>query len=211
MPQILKEAAGTAPMPASDTPGRKAIRVRSVSLLEENKSYQAESERYFVQGHLRNLMYANTFVDSNSRQAILAELQQLKQLDQRHLAAMQLFPEMFKQNLTAAGASAENVAAFERGMQEGLRGGALDLDLKWIDAVSELYLYADQNQSHMTSSRYAQVQFDSDELRAQFVYLSDKVKETGQQRDNAMSEFENRQKQNRQRIGLTSQDVGRNQ
>jgi len=42
------------------------------------------------------------------------------------------------------------------------------------------------------------------------VYLSDKVKETGQQRDNAMSEFENRQQQNRQRIGLTSQDVGRN-
>jgi hypothetical protein len=217
MPQILKEAAGTAPVPASDTPGRKAIRDSFKSLLEENKSYQAEAERYFLRGHLNDLMYPNSFVNSGQRQEILAELQELKALDQRHLTAIQQFPEVFKANLTAAGASAGNVAAFDRGMRKEISGGALDevshamdLDMKWIDATLELYQYADQNQSHI-STRYTQVQFDSDELRAHFVYLSGKAGELGDERDKATAAFEGRQKLNRRRIGLTSQDYGQKQ
>lgn len=218
MPQIVKEAAGTAPIPDPDTPGRKALRDSFKYLLEENKKYQIEADRYFIRGHLNGLLYANSFVRAGEPQEIIAELRQLKELDEQHFTALQNFPDVFKANLKAAGASAGDVDAFERAMQKEISGGAFDevsqameLDKKWIEAAIELYQYVSDNQSHISVRGAAQLEFDSDEVRSQFVYLSEKVEALGGQRDKATAAFNSYQQRNRRRRGLTSQDVGQTQ
>lgn len=215
MPQIMNEAAGTARIPDPDTPGRKALRDSFKYLLDENKSYQIEADRHFLSGHLNGLLYPISFVRAGEPQEIIAELQQLKALDQQHLTAIQRFPDVFKANLTAAGASVADANAFERGMRNEISGGALDevsramdLDMKWIDAAIELYQYANENQSNISGRCAARLEFTSDDVRAHFVYLSDKVDELGDQRDEATAAFNSRQRRNRHRMGLSSQDSG---
>lgn len=212
MPQILREAAGTAPIPQNDTPGRKALRDSFKQFLDENKSYQAEVDKHFTTGHLNGLLGANSLLSGDSQQ-IVSELQELKDLDQKHLTALQNFPEIFKTNLSAAGASKAEVEAFERGMRKGMSGGlegvekSLELEMKWLDASVELYQYAGENQSHM-HARGAQLEFDDESVRQHFVELSQKVDDLGTQKDQAQAAFNNVQQQNRQKMGITAQDVG---
>ena len=215
MPQIMKEAASTVPIPDPDTPGRKAIRDSFKYLLDENKSYQIEADRHFLSGHLNGLLYASSFVRAGEPQEIMAELQQLKALDQQHLTAIQRFPDVCKANLAAAGASGGDLDAFEVAMRKEMSGGALDevsramdLDMKWIDAAIDLYQYANENQSQISGRGAARLEFTSDDVRAHFVSLSDKVDELGDQRDEATAAFNSRQKRNRHRMGLSSQDSG---
>ena len=214
MPQILKEAAGTAPIPQNDTAGRKALRDSFKQFLDENKSYQAEVDKHLGSPHLNGLLSANSLLSSDSPQ-IVSELQELKDLDQRHLTNIQHFPDIFKTNLTAAGATTAEVEAFEQGVRKGMSGGfdavtkSLDLEMKWIDAMVELYQYSGENQSHMRA-RGASLEFDDETVRQHFVELSQKVDALGAQKDQAQASFTNAQERSRQQMGITAQDIGQN-
>lgn len=213
LPQILKEAAGTAPIPADDNSGRKALRDSFKYLVDENKAYQIATNRLFNYGHLNGLLFPSTFTRPDVPQQMIKELQELRSVDQKHLEAIQKFPDVCKEKLEDAGASSAQVRAFEQAMRKEMAGGldqvtqAMELDMKWIDATVELYQYAVDNVSHLSLRGATQLEFDNDEIRAQFMYLSDKVDELGEQRDTATANYQDLQQRNRRKLGITEADV----
>lgn len=213
LPHILKEAAGTAPIPANDTSGRKALRDSFKYLVDENKAYQIATNRLFTYGHLNGLLFPSTFTRPDGPQQIVKELQELKVVDEKHLKAIQRFPDVCREKLEDAGASKTEVEAFEQAMRKEMAGGldqvtqAMELEMKWIDATVELYQYAADNSSHLSLRGATQLEFDNDDVRSQFMYLSQKVDELGEQRDTATANYQDLQRRNRQRLGVTEQDA----
>jgi len=213
LPQILKEAAGTSAIPANDDSGRKALRDSFKYLVDENKSYEIATNRLFNYGHLNGLLFPSTFTRPDVPQQTIKELQELKAVDQKHLDAIRKFPDVCKEKLEGAGASAAQVQAFEQAMRKEMAGGldqvtqAMELDMQWIDATIELYQYAVDNASHLNLRGATQLEFDNDDIRSQFMYLSQKVDELGQQRDTATTNYQDLQRRNRQKLGISEQDV----
>jgi len=212
MPQILREAEGTAPIPDADPRGRRALRESFRFLVDENKKYQADADRHFMYGRLNSLMYPSSFTSAGTPQQIISELQELKELDQRHLRALQNFPEIFRKNLSSAGASAGDVSVFESAMRKQLSGGALDegshaieLDMNWIDAAIELYQYASENQGHISGRGAYGLSFDSEDVRLRFQEISQKAEQLGRERDQAATAFTDRQARNRSQMRLWPQ------
>lgn len=213
MAMIMKEAAGTAPIGVRDTPIRKAIRDSFKYLLDENRSYEEQVDRRFKTKFMANLLHPYSFAVDSYRQGAMTELRSLKDLDQQHLAAVERFPEVAKSNLIGAGVSEANANAFAAGSKTG--GGmhdfsrATDLELQWIDSLIDLYQFAEDNRTHIGMQTTAELTFDDENVRSQFVTLAKKADDLADQSAKAAALFEGGQQRRTQRMSFTARDVGR--
>jgi hypothetical protein len=214
MATIMKEAAGTAPISDRDTAIRKAIRESFKYLLEENRSYESEVNQRFRTKYMANLLHPYSFAVDAYRQGAMTELRSLKDLDQAHMAAVQRFPDVAQSNLIAAGVSGADAKAFAAGTRGGDGGGidgfshATDLELKWIDSLLELYQFAEDNRTHIGMHTTAELTFDDENVRAQFMALANKVDDLSEQSTKAAAVLEGRQQRHSQRMSFTTRDSG---
>jgi hypothetical protein len=209
MVTVMKEAAGTSPIPSVDPPIRKAIRDSFKYILDENKSYTDEADRRFATRYLRNLLHPYSFAAAPYRQGAITELQALKELDQQHLAAVQRFPEVAKANMLSAGISEADAEGFAGGIRKGMGdefARATDLELKWLDAVLQLYQFTEENSSHIGTPSTSELMFDDDSVRSQFNEMAAKVDALGDQSAKAAAAFDTTQRR-RQRMRLSSRNT----
>lgn len=217
MVTIMKEAAGTAPIPDGDKPIRRAIRDSFKYLLDENKSYEDEVNRRFRSKYMANLLHPYSFAVDTYRQGAMTELRSLKELDQQHMAAVQRFPEVAQSNLIGAGVSEADANAFASGTRKGEGGGiddfsrATDLELKWIDALLELYQFAEDNRTRIGMHTTAELTFDDENVRSQFMALANKADDLADQSAKVAAVFESGQQRRRQRMSFTTPDAGQPQ
>lgn len=214
MATIMNEAAGSAPIPDRDTPTRKAIRDSFKYLLDENKSYEDEVNQRFRTKYMADLLHPYSFAVDPYRQGAVTGLRSLKDLDQQHLAAVQRFPEVAQSNLIAAGVSEAEAKAFAAGTKKGEGGGiddfsrATDLELKWIDALLELYQFAEDNRTHIGMHTTAELTFDDENVRSQFMALARKVDDLADESAKVAAVFDSVHRRHRQRMSFTTRDAG---
>ena len=214
METILKEAAGTAEIPKNDTPMRKAIRDSFKYLLEENKSHEDEVNTRLRNKYLANVPHPYSFAVDSYRQGAITELQSLKELDQQHVAAVQRFPEVAKANLVNAGASEADANAFAEGTRKGEGGGidafsrATELEMKWIDALLEMYQFADTNRTHISMHTTEALTFDDENARTYFMSLAKKADEIVDQIAKVASVFDSGHRRLLQRMSFTAREAG---
>jgi hypothetical protein len=214
MATIMNEAAGTAPIPDGDKPIRKAIRDSFKYLLDENKSYEDEVNRRFRTKYMANLLHPYSFAVDPYRQGAMTELRSLKELDQLHMAAVQRFPEVAQSNLIAAGVFEADANAFAAGARKGEGGGiddfsrATDLELQWIDALLELYQFAENNRGYIGMHSTAELTFDDEDVRSQFMALASKADDLADQSANVAAVFDSSHQRHRQRMSFTTPNAG---
>lgn len=208
IPAIMQEAMGKIPVPASDTPGRRAVRDSFKYLLEEDKSYTAEVEERYRTRALVNLMKPHSFAHAPLAEEVLAEMKSLRELEERNMAAVARFREVTRENLTTAGIPAGEVAAFDRGMEKGMASTlemmarSSEADIKWIEAVIELYRYAIESNGSITVTDDFNLGFSDEGVRARFEELSAKVDEMAEMGDKASAEFNQNRENARKKFGM---------
>jgi hypothetical protein len=214
MVTIMKAAAaGTVPIRGGDSPIRKAIRDSFKYLLDENRSYEDEVNQRFRTKYMANLLHPYSFAVDTYRQGAMTELRSLKDLDQQHMAAVQRFPEVAQSNLIAAGIREADANAFAAGTRKGEGGGiddfsrATDLELKWIDALLELYQFAEDNRAHIGMHTTAELTFDDENVRSQFIALANKVDDLADQSAKVAVVFDSAHQRHRQRMSFTARDA----
>jgi hypothetical protein len=180
--------------------------------LDEHRSYEEQVDQRFKTKFMANLLHPYSFAVDTYRQGAMTELRSLKDLDQQHLAAVQRFPEVAKTNLIGAGVSEANADAFASGSKTG--GGmhdfsrATDLELQWIDALIDLYQFAEDNRTHIGMQTTAELTFDDENVRSQFVTQAKKADDLADQRAKAAAVWESGQPRHIQRMSFTARDVG---
>lgn len=214
MATILKEASGTAPIPGDDTPIRKAIRDSFKYLVDENKSYEDEVSQRFRTKYMANLLHPYSFAVDPYRQGAITELRSLRELDERHMAAVERFPEVAKSNLVSAGIPEADANAFAQGAKKGQGGGinafsqAADLELKWIDALLELYQFAEDNRARIgMGDNTGELTFDDENARTQFMALAAKADDLADQSAKAAVLFDSVHRRRIHRMEFTARDV----
>lgn len=161
-----------------------------------------------------DLLHPYSFAVDPYRQGAVTGLRSLKDLDQQHLAAVQRFPEVAQSNLIAAGVSEAEANAFAAGTKKGEGGGiddfsrATDLELKWIDALLELYQFAEDNRTHIGMHTTAELTFDDENVRSQFMALARKVDDLADESAKVAAVFDSVHRRHRQRMSFTTRDAG---
>jgi hypothetical protein len=215
MPVIMKEAAGTAPIPANDPPARKAIRDSFRYLLEEDKSYNEDLEERFRTRAMANLLRPSSFGHVPSMEELIRELRELKDVEAAHLEAVQRFPEVARENLQKAGLGARDVEAFEKGMAKGmgesveLLADAITAEAKWIDAVIALYQFAIDNDAAISVSNNFTLEFEDEVTQTEFDRLASRVDELGKVSEEANAAFDASQQNAQRKSGITRRDLAR--
>ena len=214
MAVIMKEAAGTQPVRGGDTPIRKAVRDSFKYLIDESRSYEDSVNEHFRNKYMANLLHPYSFAVDSYRQGAMTELRSLKELDQQHLAAVERFPEVAQANLKGAGVSEADAKAFAAGIRKGEGGGiddfsrATDLELKWIDALLELYQFSEDNRTHLGMQTTAELTFDDEGVRSQFMALADKADNLADQSAKVAAVFGGGQPRRRERMSFTTHNAG---
>lgn len=215
MPLIMKEAAGTAAIPANDPPARKAIRDSFRYLLHEAKSYDEELEARLRTPAMVNLLKPLSFGHVPTMEQLITELRELKDLEAAHLEAVQRFPEVAQENLQKAGLSAAGKQAFERGMAKGmaetveLLAASIAAEAEWIDAVIALYQFAIDHEGAIRVNNDFVLEFEDEVTQTEFDRLAAKVDELGKLSEEANAAFDAGQQKAQRETGLTRRDLAR--
>jgi len=204
MATILKEAGGTAPIPSDDTPIRKAIRDSFKYLVDENRSYEDEASQRFRTKYMANLLHPYSFGVDTYRQGAMAELRSLKELDRQHMTAVQRFPEVAKTNLMSSGVSEADANAFAEGARKGEGGSG---GIEDFSKATELYQFADDNRTRIGMPTTAELTFEDEKARSQFMALAKKADDLADQSAKVASAFDTGQRRRMQRMWFTARDA----
>jgi len=211
MAQIMREASGAAPIPAKDTPGRRAIRQSFQYLLRTNAEYEKQLDAHLASPEFQALMTPPSFLPAAAPRTA-GRLRLIRQLDAKYVADVNRFPEVAKQQVEQAGISGLELAGFKYGLQSS--GGMGDLtqpvqrEMQWLDAVVALYDYAAAN-SQQVRVEQGELTIADDGVRDEFNRRweqAEKLRAAAQAAGEAAdAETERRRKS----IGLSDKDFGR--
>ena len=84
---------------------------------------------------------------------------------------------------------------------------ATDLELKWIEALLELYQFAEDNRTHIGMHTTAELTFDDENVRSQFMALANKVDDLADQSAKVAVVFDSAHQRHRQRMSFTARDA----
>lgn len=211
IPQIMKEAAGAAPIPGDDTPQRKAIRDAFRYLLEDRREYEEETKKRTSSPEFASLMQASSFVPP-VRDALMTQLRELRDIDEKHLHAVEQFPAVVDRNLRATGMSDSRVEAFDAGVQKGFSESlgqfreTTQTEMQWLDACLKLYQFAGEHESEVRVDG-SQIVIEDEAVRTQFNDLEQKAEALRQKTADLANTLEQKQHENQQKFGITEQDV----
>jgi hypothetical protein len=149
IPVIMREAVGSSPLPAHDSPDRAAIRDLFRSLLQRSHQYEADSARLEARPEAATVGEAPSFATLDAMEKALAYLRQSRQLDGAQVGVLDEFQADMARRVEGFDWPSDYKEGFLRGMRESTADQApkkvARAKVKWTDSKIALYEFAIAN------------------------------------------------------------------
>ena len=211
--RLMREAAGIQPVrhtifgeSKTDTKLRNMFK----DILARNKEYQ-DDERKLDISEVKNISTPESFADPDSAADGLKQLHAAYDLDAHQEERMGEIMENFKRSL-------DDLPASERqemldGVNQGLgrvmpaRQHAISSEKAWIDAVDDVYSYAQSHHADFVVSN-GRIGINGDQVREEFNTRISAMNARREEFLQAKHELDQMQSQSLQKVGLSHQQVG---